>query len=243
MSALARDARILWQFFRGQSRGGTHAERLERFYRPQAAHYDGFRDRLLHGRRELVERLAPPPGSTVIELGGGTGSNLEFLGSRMFSLSRFEVVDLCPALLEQAKLRCARWPDVAHTVEADAALYRPSQSADRVILSYALTMMPDWRAVLSNAIAMLRPGGLIGVVDFYVSGKTPLEGRAHHGALARALWPRWFAHDGVHLNALHLEQLCEETDAVWCDERMGRIPFLPGLRAPYYLFIGRKRQS
>ena len=182
-------------------------------------------------------------GARLSSWAGEPGATLNSSGGACFHYHDFEVVDLCPALLEQAKLRCARWPDVAHTVEADAALYRPSQSADRVILSYALTMMPDWRAVLSNASAMLRPGGLIGVVDFYVSGKTPLEGRAHHGALARALWPRWFAHDGVHLNALHLEHLCEETDAVWCDERMGRIPFLPGLRAPYYLFIGRKRQS
>ncbi len=242
MSAL-RDAGILWQFVRGQTGGGTHAERLDRFYRPQAAEYDRFRERLLHGRRELIERLAPAPGDTVIELGGGTGRNLDYLGPRVCSLARVEIVDLCPALLEQARRRCARWPDVAHVVEADAATYRPGHRADCVILSYALTMMPDWRATVANALAMLRPGGRIGVVDFYVSQRAPAPGRVRHGALTRGLWPRWFAHDGVRLDARHLPHLEAQTEAVHCVEAMGGIPYLAGLRVPYYLYIGRKRRA
>jgi S-adenosylmethionine-diacylgycerolhomoserine-N-methlytransferase len=243
MSALLRDAGILWQLARGQSGKGTHAERLERFYRPQAEHYESFRARLLHGRRELVERVAPPPGGTLIELGGGTGSNLDYLGPRMCSLSRVEIVDLCPALLQEARKRCARWPEVVHVVEADAATYRPTQLADSVILSYALTMMPDWRATLANALAMLRPGGLIGVVDFYISPAVPAAGRVRHGALARAFWPRWFAHDGVHLDPRHLPELMANTEAVHCAERRAGVPYLPGLRVPYYLYVGRKRRG
>ena len=138
MSLLA-DARTLVQLARGSAARGSQAERLEAFYRPQAAHYDTFRERLLHGREDLIRRLAPPPGATVVELGGGTGRNLEYFGPRLRSFARVEVVDLCPALLEQARRRCARWPDVAVVVEADATAYRPRK---RSIASTSPTRSP-----------------------------------------------------------------------------------------------------
>ena len=243
---LLGDARILWQLLRGQSSRGDsvpHAERLQKFYAPQAVRYDAFRERLLHGRRELIERLAIAPGSTVIDMGGGTGRNLDYFGARMLSLARVEVVDLCPALLEQARRRCERWPDVAVAVEADATTYRPSigvNRADCVIFSYSLTMIPDWRRAINNALRILRPGGLIGVVDFRVSRRDPPPGFSRHGAVARQFWPRWFGHDGVHLDAEHLHTLIARTEPVLREERSAAVPYLPGLRAPYYLYIGRK---
>jgi S-adenosylmethionine-diacylgycerolhomoserine-N-methlytransferase len=240
MSVLA-DARVLRQFLRGAPRGVSHAERLQRFYAPQAGVYDEFRERLLHGRRELIEWLAPPPGSTLIDLGGGTGRNLEFLGSRMLSLARVEVVDLCPALLDQARLRCARWPEVALAVQADATEYRPAQPADCVIFSYSLSMIPDWRRALANALSMLRPGGVLGVVDFYVSRRDPPAGFARHGRFTRAFWPRWFGHDGVRLDAEPMHELFALTQPLHFAERTGAAPYLPGLRVPYYLFVGRKK--
>ena len=241
---LLQDSRVLLHLLRGQQAMGDHAERLERFYAPQAAHYDRFRERLLHGRRELVERLNPSPGDSVVELGGGTGRNLEFFGARLLSLSRFELVDLCPALLAQAKQRSERWPHLVRLVQADATTYRPTVNGDcgvdRVYFSYSLTMIPEWRRAINNAIRMLRPGGLLGVVDFYVSGAQRLPHRAHHGWATRRFWPRWFAHDGVRLSADHLPELMRRTDPVHCEERMAPVPYLPGLRVPYYLYVGRK---
>ena len=38
--------------------------------------------------------------------------------------------------------------------------------ADVVIMSYSLSMMPDWQQVLKCAKAELKPGGRIGIVDF-----------------------------------------------------------------------------
>lgn len=239
MSLLA-DARTLVQLVRGSAAHGSHAERLQAFYRPQAEHYDAFRERLLHGRGDLIRRLAPPPGGTVVELGGGTGRNLEYFGPRMRSFARVEVVDLCPALLEQARKRCARWPDVAVVVEADATAYRPAQAVDCVYFSYALTMIPDWRAAVDNALGMLRPGGLLGTVDFYVAPRDPPAGFARHGSLARGFWRRWFGHDGVCLDPQHLPYLLEHTELVCCEQRRSPVPYLPGLRVPYYLYIGRK---
>lgn len=236
---LREDLLVLRQFAVGLRGDGDHAARLEAFYGPQAARYDAFRERLLHGRAELLARLAPPAGSHLVELGAGTGRNVEFLGERARELD-LTLVDLCPSLLSVARRRHADANNV-NVVEADAARWQPVRRADCVLLSYALTMMPDWRGVLDNAHRMLAPGGSIAVVDFHVSAARPPPGRLRHGRLARAFWPRWFAHDGVRLDPAHLDVLTERFDPVHFGEHSARLPWLPGLRAPYYLYIGRRR--
>ncbi len=228
----AADARVLAALARGMPRGGSHAARLERFYRPQARDYDGFRARLLHGREEMLELTDPHRDARLVELGAGTGGTIALLGGRLRALGSIELVDLCPALLAVARERHAGAPNV-RCVEADATAWRPAAPTDRVLLSYALTMIPDWRGAIDNAVAMLAPGGRIGVVDFHVP---PAQ-----APFARAFWTRWFAHGGVRLSADHLPYLRARFDTVACFERSGRVPYLPGLAAPYYVFVGRKR--
>jgi S-adenosylmethionine-diacylgycerolhomoserine-N-methlytransferase len=231
---LARDLHTVLRIVRGQPRCGTHAERLQAFYAPQAGDYDRFRERLLAGRRELIDQLPVRPGARVVELGAGTGRNAEYFGARLGQLGRLELVDLCPALLERARARAAAWPNVA-VIEADAARYRPERPADCAYFSYSLTMMDDWRAAIDNAIALLRPGGLVGVVDFHVS--------AAHGVWTRRFWPRWFTGSGVRLSAEHVPYLQSRLDTLRLIEGWVRVPYLGGLRAPYYRFLGRRRAA
>lgn len=225
---------------RGLPRTGSAAERLQAFYAPQACRYDAFRRRLLHGREELIRRLPARAGDVVVELGCGTGENLERFGGRLAGLRRLVLVDLCPALLEKAQARATRFSNV-EVVEADITRYRPLEPVDCVYLSYALTMVEDWPAVIANAVAMIRPGGTLGVVDFYVSSARPAAGRIRHPAWERWLWRRWFAHDGVRLDPNHVALLAAAMPDCQILERRGPVPYLPGLTAPYYLFIGRKR--
>ncbi|MBC7779027.1 MAG: class I SAM-dependent methyltransferase [Proteobacteria bacterium] len=234
------DARILWQMLRGEPRTGSHAERLAGFYAPQAEHYDRFRERMLHGRRELIEALATAPGETLVELGAGTGRNLEFLGDRLAHLDQVYLVDLCAPLLARARARFRDNPRV-HAVEADATQWRAPAPVDLVLCAYSLTMIPDWFAAIDNAHAMLAPGGRIGVVDFYVSRAHPAPGRVRHRGVTRAAWPLWFGHDGVHPSADHLPYLERRFEPVHVSEHSGSLAWLPGVRVPHYRFIGRKR--
>lgn len=239
MTSRLADARVLMAMLRGMPPAGTHAERLAAFYAPQAERYDGFRDRLLHGRGALMAMLPLRSGDRVVELGGGTGRNAERLGSRLARLSRYTVVDLCPPLLAQARARAARLPAL-QVVEGDAATWSPAEAVDCVVFSYALTMISDWQRAIDNAVAMLRPGGVVAAVDFYVSHADPGNGMARHGPLARAFWPRWFRHDGVHLGPERLDRLRDRLRTVVLIERTGNLPFLPGVRVPYYLFMGQR---
>lgn len=228
---LAGDARILWRLVRGQSRHGDHAARLQDFYAPQALRYDAFRERLLHGRTELIERLDIGDGMRVVELGCGTGSSLDRMGPRAHRCASIQLVDLCPALLAVAQQRATAYANV-EVIEADATRWQPAAAVDRVFLSYALTMIPDWHRVIVNAVSMLKPGGRLGVVDFHL----PASG----SALGNGFWRRWFAHDGVHLSAAHLPTLLGQLPAAWVDQRCAPLPCVPGLQAPYYLYVGHR---
>lgn len=228
---IAADLRTLWRLLRGQPRGASHAANLEAFYAPQAGHYDAFRTRLLHGRRELLAELDLQAGQHLVELGCGTGSSLSAIGPLAHRLARIDLVDLCPALLAVARQRSTSYP-TARVIEADATTWHPENRADVVLMSYALTMMPQWRAVIANAHSMLAPGGRFAIVDFHL----PESG----SALGNAFWKRWFAHDGVHLSSAHLPLLRTTFSERHRIESRAPLPYLPALSAPYYRFIGTR---
>jgi len=247
VTRLGGDLRILLHLLRGQPKSGDQRTRLQAFYGPQAGHYDVFRDRLLHGRERLIddlhaallhERQDALGDAHVIELGGGTGRNLEFFGSRLDVFGQVTLVDLCPALLERARRKFSDRPQVS-IIEADATRWQPEQPADAVYCAYSLSMIPDWRATIDNALAMLKPGGIFAVVDFYVSAAKPPDGQIRHGALTRWFWPRWFAHDGVHPSPEHLAALRARFPAHQFSEERAPVPYLPGFSVPYYRFLGR----
>lgn len=239
------DMRVIWRmaFHRGKS--ADLKTRLEEFYSGQSADYDSFRKRLLHGRETLMAQLASlvPENATLLDMGGGTGHNIEELSPSLGRFQRVEIVDLCGPLLGVADARIQKhgWTNV-HTVEADATLYQPSTGpVDAITFSYSLTMIPDWFLALERALANLKPGGLIGVVDFYIARKWPRPGRAKQGTWTRGFWPLWFANDNVFPSPDHLPWLDSHLETTFLQEGMGKIPYMPLMRAPYYVYLGRKK--
>ncbi|MGA4800049.1 class I SAM-dependent methyltransferase [Streptomyces lavendulocolor] len=221
--------------------GATPFERMESYYRSTAGDYDSFRERLLHGRRDLMGLLPAVPGGHLVEMGAGTGSNIAHLDERRRKeFGTITLVDVSTSMLEVARRRVERsgWDNV-ETVLASATDYRPRDGlADVVVFSYALTMMPDWFAAVDHARSVLRPGGTIAVCDFYVARKHPADG-ARHAAWRRHLWPAWFSHNDVFLSPDHLPYLRTRFTAVHVRESLSAVPYLPA-RVPYYLFIGTR---
>jgi S-adenosylmethionine-diacylgycerolhomoserine-N-methlytransferase len=236
------DLRILYHLLISRPRGTDAGARLEAFYRGQAKGYDDFRRRLLHGREEMMRALEVPEGAHLIDMGGGTGSNLEYLDEQWHRLSKVTLVDLCPPLLEVAaeRIRQQQWHK-ASTVLADATSYEPSDGpVDVITFSYSLSMIPEWQRAVDRAHAILKPGGMIGIADFYISSPSPPPERHKHSRFQRSFWPRWFGWDHVFLSPEYLPYLQNRFQIVRLEERLGRVPYLFGLRAPYYIFLGRK---
>jgi len=239
---LWEDLRVLYEVNCKAIRGNTHAERLDSFYGPQARLYDGFREKFLHGRREMVANLPFTPQSIWVDLGCGTGSNLEYVAERIPELRQVYLVDLSESLLAVARERIERhhWSNVT-VIRDDVSTWSLGERvADMVTFSYSLTMIPDWFQAIAQAERMLKLSGVIGVADFYVSRKHPDRDRASHPRWVKAWWKYFFARDNVLLNEDHLPFLERRFETVWLEEGCRTIPYIPFPKVPYYGFIGRK---
>lgn len=240
--SLFSDLRVLYHLALKPVRGDSHAERLESFYAGQAGAYDDFRRRLLQGREELWSQLiARTAGGVWVDMGGGTGSNLEYFGDAIDNFQQIYIVDLSPSLLKVAQQRAVQsgW-DHVQTVEADATNFPLPVPADVITFSYSLTMIPDWFAAIDNALNNLSDEGMVGVVDFFVSRKHATPTHQQHKWLTRTGWSTWFANDNVFLSPDHLPYLQRKFSTVSLEERRAKIPYIPLARVPYYQFIGRK---
>lgn len=239
------DMKIIYHMLVKPIRGDNHAQRMESFYGGQAQGYDDFRRRLLKGREELWTSIEKPQDGVWVDMGGGTGSNIEFLADDIANLKKVYVVDLSTSLLKVASERFKeRGWDNAEAVEADATTWCPPEGyADVVTFSYSLTMIPDWFAAIENAKRILKPGGLFAAVDFYVGRKHPSAEMKKQRWLARNLWTPWFATDNVFPSPDHLPFMRHHFEQIHLDEQRSRMPYVPLLKTPYYQFVGRKREE
>ena len=165
--------------------------RMNRMYRRQRHIYDLTRRYYLLGRDQMISQLQPEAGASVLEIGCGTGRNL-ILAARLYPNARFFGIDISTEMLTTAIAATARAGLAARlrVAHGDAAAFDPARlfgvsKFDHVMISYSLSMIPDWRRVVSAAAAHLAPGGRLHVVDF--GGQERLPG------VARLLLRRWLA--------------------------------------------------
>ena len=169
------------------SSGGNHAALMDSIYRGQRHIYDFTRKYYLFGRDTLIDGLDARPNMRVLEVACGTGRNLAKIakawpGVRLFGL------DISEEMLKNA--RKAVGTD-AQLVAGDACSFDSKQMFDedgyeRIVLSYSLSMIPDWESALGHSARQLAPGGELHVVDFGdLNGLPRLFQRLLHRWLAR----------------------------------------------------------
>jgi S-adenosylmethionine-diacylgycerolhomoserine-N-methlytransferase len=163
--------------------------RMNRMYRRQRHIYDGTRRYYLLGRDQMIAGLRPAPGANVLELGCGTGRNL-VLAARLYPDARFFGIDVSTEMLTSAIAAIARAGLSNHirVKHGDGTGFDPQALFgvpwfDHVMISYSLSMIPDWRRVLEAAAGRLTPGGRLHIVDFGNQERLP--------GIARALLLRW----------------------------------------------------
>ncbi|GAM82441.1 hypothetical protein ANO11243_004210 [Dothideomycetidae sp. 11243] len=135
-------ARFVWICFFKPHTGdktGQQQDALESFYKSQATIYDATRSRLLHGRETMLGLVAAQikhqarSGQLLqkpiwVDVGGGTGWNIEYMGQFLSVPTFFHkvyLVDLSPSLCEIARARFIRlgWKNV-EVVCQDARTFR-----------------------------------------------------------------------------------------------------------------------
>jgi S-adenosylmethionine-diacylgycerolhomoserine-N-methlytransferase len=169
----------------------SSTELMNRTYRHQRHIYDFTRKYFLLGRDRLLDDLAPCDGDAILEIGCGTGRNLAVAAAR-YPTARLFGIDVSTEMLSSASASIARAglaPQV-RLAHADATCFDPQPlfgiaRFDRIFVSYSLSMIPQWEAVIDHALSVLGPGGELHIVDF--GGQRRLPG------VLRTLLRRWLA--------------------------------------------------
>lgn len=165
--------------------------RMNRMYRRQRHIYDGTRRYYLLGRDQLIAGLNPEAGASVLEIGCGTGRNL-VLAARQHPEARFFGIDVSTEMLTSAISAISRHglANRIRVAHGDGAGFNPETlfkvaAFDHVMISYSLSMIPEWRGVLHAAANRLKPGGRLHIVDFGRQERLP--------GIFRTLLRRWLA--------------------------------------------------
>lgn len=149
-----------------------HGGLMDRVYRRQRHFYDATRKYYLLGRDPMLAGLSPPTGGAILEIGCGTGRNL-IKAAALHPASPIYGVDISREMLLTAEkaVTAAGLDSRIRLAIADAAEFDPARSFgrrsfERVFISYAVSMIPDWRGAMRSALAAVAPGGTLSVVDF-----------------------------------------------------------------------------
>lgn len=155
------------------------ARRMDRVYAYQRHIYDATRKFYLLGRDGLIADLAPPAGARILEIGCGTGRNLVRI-AKLYPDAACYGLDVSRAMLATARKSVVRsgLESRIQLAAADATAFDPEalfgvRDFDRVVISYALSMIPPWRAVLRRGASVIARGGVLHVVDFGDQGGLP----------------------------------------------------------------------
>lgn len=162
-------------------------------YRRRAKRYDralwlfraaGFR--VSRYRRLAVDALGLRNGETVVDLACGTGLNFPLLHEAVGPQGRIIGVDLTDAMLDQAgaRVRAAGWRNV-QLVQADMAEYGFEAGVAGILSTFAITLVPEYDAVIRRGAAALRVAGRFAVLDL----KRPRR------------WPEWLVRFGAWVNS------------------------------------------
>ncbi len=136
-------------------------------------------------RQDAISALGLAPGDQVVELGCGTGLNFEYVQRIIGPKGKIVAVDLTDAMLDVARWRVARehWTNV-EIVQADLAEWQLPVGVSAVYSMYAITLVPEYDAIIERASGALRPGGTLAILDM----KEPEH------------WPTWLIKLAVWLN-------------------------------------------
>jgi S-adenosylmethionine-diacylgycerolhomoserine-N-methlytransferase len=152
---------------------------MDSMYRIQRYFYDITRKYYLLGRDRLLDEMNVRPGESVLEAGCGTARNLILLGRRQPDAKLFGL-DASSAMLETArsKVNSAGVKNIElKTALADDFNFRETfgfaEPFDKIFFSYSISMIPPWRESIDNALANLKQGGELFIVDFYDQADLP----------------------------------------------------------------------
>lgn len=153
---------------------------MNNMYRFTRHIYDISRKYYLLGRDRLIADMDAKDGEHVCEVGCGTARNLIKMIDT-YPDTYFYGLDASDEMLKTARQNLGKRSltnsikiaqGFAQSFDA-AALFSLQKPLNKIVFSYALSIIPPWRESLDHALAMLPSGGQIHIVDFGAMDNQP----------------------------------------------------------------------
>lgn len=152
----------------------THRALMDQIYRRQRFVYDATRKYYLLGRDHALRQLNPNVDAHILEIACGTGRNLEQIDARYPGRNLYGL-DISSEMLLSAQTKLG---ERAKLAQGDACAFDPLDlfgcaTFDRIIMSYCVSMIPQWQSAIKEAVDHLAPGGELHIVDFGDQSQMP----------------------------------------------------------------------
>jgi S-adenosylmethionine-diacylgycerolhomoserine-N-methlytransferase len=161
-----------------ESGAADQAVAMDQMYRVTRHIYDVTRAYYLLGRDRMLAKVVTNPSTATLEVGCGTARNLIKLARRAepgllcgLDASQ-EMLDTAAASITRAGVPAAGHERIrlrqglAECLEAKTMFGR-DEPFDTIFFSYCLSMVPTWPGAIEAAMANLKTGGHLVIVDFW----------------------------------------------------------------------------
>lgn len=153
---------------------------MDNMYRWTRHVYDLSRKYYLLGRDQMIAGLDIKPSERVCEVGCGTARNLIKIAEK-YPDGVYFGLDASDEMLKtaQTNLYATRMTDKITLKQAYSqsfdpkALFGLNEPLDKIVFSYALSIIPPWPESLDHALDLLPSGGQIHIVDFSGQDELP----------------------------------------------------------------------
>jgi SAM-dependent methyltransferase len=148
-------------------------------------------------RCAVLRLLSLEPGQAVLDIGSGPGLLARDLADSVGPTGRVCGLDLSEPMLETGRRRCADRPQVSFEHGDAAKLPFEAGSFDVVVTTQVYEYVPDIPGALAEVARVLRPGGLVAILDTdYDSLVVHTEDPERHARILEA-WDEHFVHRGL----------------------------------------------
>lgn len=144
---------------------------MDAMYRWTRHVYDASRKYYLLGRDKLIAQLGAKDGEAICEVGCGTARNLIKM-AKMYPKARFFGLDVSDEMLKTAQKSVDKADTTIVLKQGFSQNFEPQvlfeldKPLDKIVFSYALSIIPPWKESIDHALELLPSSGEMHIVDF-----------------------------------------------------------------------------
>jgi ubiquinone/menaquinone biosynthesis C-methylase UbiE len=179
---------------------------IKRHYDQFAPYYDFVSSKRYYhaARSHAIERLNLIEGECVLNVPCGTGQSFEYMQRFLNGTGTILGVDISEGMLARAekKRKSRKWTNIlfenrsVHDIDREwISTVAPSVNGtgvDAALCDLGLTTFPGWKRAIDTLLSVVRTGGRIAIMDWYIPERTPRARFINwigEGDVNRPIWP------------------------------------------------------